>query len=497
MRKLHIWFALFAVVGITAFMQVSCGSSTMTSSKGGGPVGPPTNSGSVLLMGGDAPVCDVISFKVTITGAILNSSMGGASPSIIASASPVTVDFARLMDFSTFLNLGSAPAGTYESLSLTLANPEMTVLDMTKNPPAPEQIPVTLTSSSVNITLTAPIVITNGATSGLQLDFNLLKSVQVDGSGQVTGTVNPVITGAPSASDTPPEMDDVAGIVQSVSTQSASASIGSITINNDDGKTLTVYVPSNAVIKGASGLSSIQAGTFVEMTVELSVSGSMAATEIDVETADNGQIRAYAGFITSVTRDTSGNAQQFTMIIRAEMPSPVASLALLSSANVTISSSTQFGIASQSTNVGGLNYSPAGVGVGQEVVVHGPLPQATSGSSSAGSAATIMASAIFLRPQALLGNFVKLLGGSSSADNRQGGFTFNPCEPLLQGQTMPVFTFEQTQFTGVSGLNQLTPSAQIVVKGLLFYMPQSVTINGIAVQPPTMLFEARGVEQLP
>ena len=496
MRKLHLWLTLTAVVGIAALMQMSCGSGTMPISKGGGPVGPPTSSGSVLLMGGDAPVCDVMSFKVTITGAILNSSAGGASPSIIASASPVTVDFARLIDFSTFLNLGSAPAGTYDSLSLTLANPEMTVLDLTKSPPAPQQIPVTLTSSSVNITLTAPIVITNGATSGLQLDFNLLKSVQVDSTGQVTGTVNPVITGAPSASSATPEMDDVAGIVQSVSTQSNSAFIGSITITNDDGKTLTVYVPSNAVIKGASGLSSVQDGDFVEMAVELSASGAMAATEMDVEAQDQGQTRAYAGFITSVTRDASGNAQQFTMIVRAEMPSPVASLALLSSVTVSISSSTKFGLASESTNADGLDYSSAGVGVGQEVVVHGPLPQAAPG-SGAGSAATIQASTVFLRPQALLGNFVKLLGGSSSEGNNQGGFTFMPCEPLLQGQTMPVFTFEGTQFTGISGLNQLTPSAEIVVKGLLFYMPQSVTINGIAVQPPTMLFEAKGVHQLP
>ena len=498
MRKLHLWLALAAVVGVGAILQMSCGSSPMTSSKDGGPVGPPVSSGSVLLMGGDAPVCDVISFKVTITGAILNSSAGGASPSIIASAGPVTVDFARLMDFSTFLNLGSAPAGTYASLSLTLANPEMTVLDMTKTPPAPEQIPVTLTSSSVNVTLAAPIVITKEATSGLQLDFNLLKSVQVNATGQVTGTVNPVITAAPSTADAPPEMDDVAGIVQSVSTQSNSAFMGSITITNNDGKTLTVYVPSDAVIKGdgASGLSSIKPGTFVEMAVNLSASGSMAATEIDVEAADTGSMRAYAGLVTSVQRDASGNAQQFTMMVRAEMPSPVASVALLSTATVTVSSSTQFGLASQSTNVGGLAFAAANLGVGQEVVVHGSVPQGASSGMSSGSAPSVAASTIYLRPQALLGTFQKLLTGTSS-DNKQGGFTFEPCEPLMQSQSMPVFTFEQTQFNGVSGLNQLTSSTQIVVKGLLLYAPQAVTINGIAVQPPTMVFEAGGVEQLP
>ncbi|MGH7870495.1 MAG: DUF5666 domain-containing protein, partial [Candidatus Dormibacteraceae bacterium] len=327
------------------------------------------------------------------------------------------------------------------------------------------------------------------------LYFNLLKSVQVNASGQVTGAVNPVISGTPSTAGNAGQMDDVAVIVQSVSTQSNSAFIGSITINNDDAKGLTVHVPSNAVIKGAPDLSAIQPGTFVEMAVELSASGTMAATEIDVEVADTGETRAYAGYIISVSRDGSGNAQQFTMIVRAEMPSPVASLALLSAATVSISSSTQFGMASQSTNVGGLSYSPATVGVGQEVVVHGPMPQAMPGSSGS-SAATIAASGLYLRPQSLLGHFSKLLTGSS-AGNVQGGFSFIPCEPLLQAQAMPVFTFPQTQFTGISGLNQLTPSPQIVVKGLLFYMPQSATINGTAIQPPTMVFEASGVEQLP
>ncbi|MGH9455465.1 MAG: DUF4382 domain-containing protein [Terriglobia bacterium] len=494
MRKVHVWIALLLVGGIGALMQVSCGSST-TNSKGGGPVGPPTSSGSVLLTGGDAPACDVISFKVTITSVTLSPGSAGSAANIVDSSNPVTVDFARLMDFATFLNLGSAPAGTYNSLNLTLTNPEMTVLDMTKNPPAPLQVPVTLSSSNINISLTAPLIVKNGATSGLQLDFNLLKSVQVNASGQVTGAVSPVISGTPSAAGSAGQMDDVAGIVQSVSTQSNSAFIGSITINNDDAKGLTVYVPSNAVIKGAPDLSAIQPGTFVEMAVELSASGTMAATEIDVEVADTGETRAYAGYIISVSRDGSGNAQQFTMIVRAEMPSPVASLALLSAATVSISSSTQFGMASQSTNVGGLSYSPATVGVGQEVVVHGPMPQAMPGSSGS-SAATIAASGLYLRPQSLLGHFSKLLTGSS-AGNIQGGFSFIPCEPLLQAQAMPVFTFPQTQFTGISGLNQLTASPQIVVKGLLFYMPQSTTINGIAVQPPTMLFEASGVEQLP
>ncbi|MGH9431541.1 MAG: DUF4382 domain-containing protein, partial [Terriglobia bacterium] len=398
-----------------------------------------------------------------------------------------------LMDFGTFLNLGSAPAGTYQTLTLTLTNPQMTVLDLSKTPPAPLQIPTTLSSSNVSVDLTAPLVVSSGGTVGLNLDFNLLKSIQVNATGQVTGTVNPDITAAPSSAATSPDIEDVAGIVQSVSTQSASAFVGSLTINNASGGPLTVDVPSDSVIKGASGLSAIQPGTFVEMNVQLSASGAVTANEVDVELADTGQTRAFAGYIVAVTRDTSGNAQQFVMIVRTEYPSPVASLSLLSMVTVNVSASTQFGMASQSTNVGGLTYSQATVGAGQEVVVHGPLPQPSAGGSS--GAATMTASAVFLRQQSLLGTFQKLLTGSS-ADNLQGGFTFVPCEPLMQSQPMPVFTFEQTQFTGVSGLNQLSPTAETVVRGLLFYTAQPQSINGIAVQPPTMLFEASGVEQL-
>jgi Domain of unknown function (DUF4382)/Domain of unknown function (DUF5666) len=494
MRKVRIWIGLFLLVGVAALLQMSCGSSSTPGSKDGGPVGPPTGSGSVFLTGGDAPVCDILSFKVTITGATLGSSASNSSASLISSSSPVTVDFARLMDFATYLNLGSAPAGTYQTLTLTLANPQMTVLDVSKTPPSPLQIPTTLSSSNVSVKLGAPLVVSSGGTVGLSLDFNLLKSIQVDASGQVTGMVNPDISAGPSTPAASSETEDVAGIVQSVSTQSNSAFIGSLTINNDDGKSLTVYVPSESVIKGASGLSAIQPGTFVEMNLQLSASGAVAANEIDVEMADTGKTMAFAGYIVSVVRNASDSAQQFVMMVRAEYPSPVASLSLLSLVRVDVSGSTQFGMASQSTNVGGLTYSAATMGAGQEVVVHGPIPISSDGGSS--SASTMTASAVYLRQQSLLGTFQKLLTGSS-ADNTQGGFTFVPCEPLMQKQSMPVFTFEQTQFNGVSGLNQLSPTAEIVVKGLLFYTAQPQSINGIDVQAPTMLLEASGVEQLP
>ncbi len=67
------------------------------------------------------------------------------------------------------------------------------------NPPTTSTINGTLSESSVTVNLAQPFVLQNADLVGLRMEFDVRKSLQTDGNGQVTGVVRP--TTAPSSDD--------------------------------------------------------------------------------------------------------------------------------------------------------------------------------------------------------------------------------------------------------------------------------------------------------
>src|SRR5256885_16316700 len=65
----------------------------------------------------------VLSFELTVNGATLNP---GSIPLIYT---PVKVEVKRLETESAFLSTFAVPAGTYQSVTFNLTNPELTVLN--------------------------------------------------------------------------------------------------------------------------------------------------------------------------------------------------------------------------------------------------------------------------------------------------------------------------------------------------------------------------------
>ena len=211
------------LIGTLVLIMTGCGSSMQTSTLN------PSGSamGSVAVFGSDAPICDVFSFQVTITAATLTPMAGGTPVQVIDSSNPVTVDFARLQEFGNLLQLSSVPVGTYSTMNLTLASPQLWVLDVTQTPPAPVQVtPTTLTASNVSLTLQRQLVVTEGKSSGLMIDFNLQQSVQADANGQVTGVVDPILRAGMTTNsndDGVGRAEDLHGVVQNVSTISSNS----------------------------------------------------------------------------------------------------------------------------------------------------------------------------------------------------------------------------------------------------------------------------------
>lgn len=151
--------------GIFAFalgaLAVGCGGNTTTPIVQNQP-------GTVFVSGGDAPLQGVVSFKVVVSG--ISVAEGTGTP-VTVTTGPQTVDFARLNGLHTLLDLNTIPAGTYDTVIVTLATPEIDYLNVTNpqtNPPTRPTIssltatsnpPATLSTSTVTITLSNPLVV--------------------------------------------------------------------------------------------------------------------------------------------------------------------------------------------------------------------------------------------------------------------------------------------------------------------------------------------------
>ncbi len=494
MRKQLVIFAI--VVAGACLFTLACGGGGVSSSSMAPKSAIPTSS--VAVFGTDFPLCNVVSFTATISGATLTPQGGGSPVSVISAADSVKVDFAALLGFSAVLKLASVPTGQYSQITLTLSNPQITVLDVTKSPPAPTTITTTLTSSSVTININPALNVTTAGAAALSIDFNLLKSVLTDSNGQVTGTVTPVFEASPtsaSAEEGLGELDELKGTVQSVSSGTGFVSpnpafIGSFVLLTQSGQTFTVNVTSSTKFEDIAGLSDLKANTFVEVEAFVDSSGNIVAKEVEAEQQEDKdkQKAAFVGLITSVTRDAQGNATQFSLFVREEHPDISNVVPVKSSLTVVLSSSTDFKVAAKGTNLANLKFDATTVGVGEQVVVHGQFQP--------GPPPTLAAQAIFLGLQSIVGNFSSPLL-SVGSDGKTGGFNLVPCSSIFQGKTITAVTFSQTAFSGgLTDLNSLTPKPTLLVKGLLFFEPTLNKVGNVALTPPSSVLATKQVRQL-
>jgi hypothetical protein len=143
----------------------------------------PTNQfGTVFLSGTDAPLSSVLAFRVTLTG--LTVSNGTTSASLLTQ--PQDVEFARLNGLRTLLDMRSVPAGTYTSITATLASPVISFLDTSTSPPSIGTLNGTLTQSSVTAQLRQPLTVADGDLIGLLMDFRLAQSLERDATSRRT-----------------------------------------------------------------------------------------------------------------------------------------------------------------------------------------------------------------------------------------------------------------------------------------------------------------------
>src|SRR6202453_1225796 len=220
----------------------------------------PAQSGSVYVLGTDAPLPSVVSFAVSLQSITLSN--GSATPVSILNGAQ-TVDFARFNGLNTLLDFNAIPAGTYTTATITLGSATLGYLN-TAPPAAPTiaSTTATLTQSVVTVNLASPFVVNAGDMDALRFDFDLRQSIQVNATGQITGQVTPVLNlTALSASDPERYIDEFdAGVV---SIDSAS---DSFVVQGPHGRQYTVQLSSNTEFENSETIANLTTSSIVQVS---------------------------------------------------------------------------------------------------------------------------------------------------------------------------------------------------------------------------------------
>ena len=308
------WLSGIAVLALVAAAS-GCGggaSNTMSTQP---------QSGSVFVTGTDAPLPSVVSFQVDITGLTVSD---GVNPPVSVLSGTQTVDFARLNGLHTLLDLNSIPAGTYSSVNVTLANPEIMYLNVTNPQTTPPTRPtvttlnatssptVTLTQSSVPITLSSPLTVSAGDIIGLSFDFDLRHSIQVDANGNFTGVVNPTLDlKAVTPSDSDAYIDDFVAGVTNVGTSS-------FMIQGPHGHQFTVNVNEQTEWENNESISNLTNTSIVEISGTIDrTSGAILADTVAIVSQDS----FWAGGLITFVDPATTAANDFDLYVRSALPS--------------------------------------------------------------------------------------------------------------------------------------------------------------------------------
>lgn len=534
MHKRLLAFGL--LLGFSAIFLLSCGSSSSPTPSGPAPL---------TITIGDVPLCGLLSFRTIVNGLTLVP-QGGSGVEVLTSDETVPLDFSALRDTSTILQQTTIQPGTYTQATITLIAPAMSIFDPAANPPVTPITP-SFSSETVTFNINPPLVVppcplnsTNPCTgSVLQIDFNLAQSIPLDAQGQIaltssSGTqtlqVTPVLTGSGLTASTSQgfgEMDDIKGYILSVNNAAVSSGntnfIGSFVLQTlpgtettaalqGAGQELTVNLTSAKALIGVPPfLNQLTTGNFAEVDGYVDANGNFVANTVVVEDQEDitNFIAAFEGYVLSVSKDPNGNLTQFQMTVTDEYPNTESSATTGNPVPFDVPPlivnvpSTGWHFSAPMVNFANLTALPANLAPGQRVVVHGtyvPPPTVASGGTAAST--TLTANNVYFPLQTVSGSYVSLLAASS--DNATGGFVLSPCASLYQGQPVYVITNGQsqssqvtvTQFVNLNGLAGLTPSPQLLVRGLLIFDQAGGPLNGIQIPPNSYVLFANKVHQL-
>jgi hypothetical protein len=457
----------------------------------------------------DPPVgVTVLFFQVNLTAASLQPASGTAVSLI---NNPIPIDVTQLQALSAFLNTANVPTGTYNSLNLTFANPQLVIYNASDTAIAATcavgtvcQLTPTLDDSATVTISSTPLPVTIAANSpfGFLVDFHLNTIIQSDLSVNLSAS-NGITVGQlpPFSPAQPPHFGTLWGTVESVS-----ASNNQFTLLTGDGRTFTVDSNTSTTYADfpcatpVQTISCVADGQSVQVQVaSVQGDGTLLAAQVTYQQATGQQ--TVVGTIVAMPPYPTPAGETIIQLILHQGPTSSAGLSFGSIAQVAIWDAgsgshivTAFSIDSNGFTIpSGLTFaSNNDLGIGQTVqvtVAPGTLTQGpvsgpiTPGGWGPPAQISFTAGSIALEPSQITGSIASIGTGSFSL----GIFPniFGGASPTFQAQAI-VETTSQTAYQGFStdDFSGLAAGDVVSVNGWLF--PQ----NGIldpAIGPPIIV----------
>ena len=337
---------------------------------------------SVVVAMTDTPpsLVTILSAEVTLTGATL------APGNVSLFSGSATVDLVRLQtDIAYLATAANIPAGNYTGVTLTFANPSLTIENDT--PAAIVSGSVTCAvgaictippTATANLSTTVPLTtftIASSGTTGLLIDVNLdnLLSSTMGADFSAGTTVTPFTPGGFGAPAVGAE--DVVGQVGNLNATNKTFTLTNVTgtysLKVDNTSTFFAFPASGTCSTSTPGIACVQNNQILSVDIGIQSDGSILARNIVFEDTDSSDTEV-EGIITS----TNVGLQQFSIVIQT-MSAPVSGLSIGQPITVQYSSSPQtpFDIDLlhadnlQVSTSGFLFAAPADLVVGQQVSI--------------------------------------------------------------------------------------------------------------------------------
>lgn len=415
----------------------------------------PSSTGGAFVVGTDAPAAGVVSFAVQIQSLTATDANGNTVS--LLSGTP-TVDFARYNGLNALLDFNDVQAGTYTSVTATFGTATIGYLNaQAGSAPAIATMAATFTSNTVTANLTNPIVVAaNGAPVGLHVDFNLRKSIQVDGNGNITGTVDPDFeVEAVNNTDPGAYVDEFFAGVTGVN-----ANAGSFTIQGPHGRSWTVNTTGSTEWENNESINDLSTSSIVMISGTLDrADATFDADTVSIVSQDG----FMAGGLITYVNPSSGPATNFNLYVRGLLPS-TSGLTLGQIANVQLSGNENFFLNKWHGPIANYLFNASLLLPGQHIVVGGPASGATN------------PNAVTVKRMVLLHDGIDGTVQTNSINTANGTFdlTVNGFKGLLIPQTVTVVTTDKTQFRdGLTAVGDITANMNVRVVGLLLKDPIS------------------------
>lgn len=447
---------IFAGLMAAALVIAGCNS-------GGTPTTTTTTSnetGPSFVVGTDAPMASVVSLQVQIQSATATDADGNSVS--LVSGMPV-VDFARFNGLQTLLDMNDVAVGSYSNISITLGNATIGYLQ-TQSGSAPTIqtmtaiYPNSASTYTYTTTLTNPLVVAEaGDPVGLHVDFDLRKSIGVDGSGAITGAVTPTFNvNSVNNSDPGAYIDCFDAAV--VSAPAAGAQ--SFQVQGPHGRQFTVNVSGNTEWENGESIGDLTSSSIVTLSGTLDRADATIDADDVAILSQNG---FYAGGQITYVEPSTGPATSFDLYVRGLLPTTTG-LTLGQIATVDLSGNEKYFIYWWHNPLTEFVFNDSLLLPGQHVSVGGPA-------SGAASASAVTVKRVVLRDWGFNGT-VTANSVSSTAGIPTFQMQINGFAGVLVPQTVTVYILGNTKFRdGWSGMGDVTGAANVRVVGLLIKSP--------------------------